>query len=92
MIRPGWLTGVRDGATFALGLVIILKQAGILFPPPEGGPSIELLIIGALCSNVPGILQVVAWRSGMASSGSSPGPQPPDSSAPSSSLAGGGDR
>jgi len=66
--------------TFALGLVIILKQSGILFDPPPQGPSVELLAIGALCCNVPGILQVIQWRSGISSS---PG-QPPQS--PSASL------
>jgi hypothetical protein len=66
--------------TFALGLLIILKQSGILFAPPDQGPSIELLAIGALCCNVPGILQVIQWRSGTSSS---PGPQP---QSPSASL------
>ena len=86
MSRPGWATAARDTITFALGLVIILKQSGILFAPPSGGPSVELLAIGALCCNVPGILQVIQWRSGTSSSAGSPQPSPSASlSAPSSS-------
>jgi hypothetical protein len=87
--RPPWLTYAMDSAVFVIGALIILKQAGLFFVPPEGGPSIELLAIGALCCNVPGILQVIQWRSGTASppppevvSPSVP-PAPPLSSAPS---------
>ena len=87
MTRPGWGTYARDTITFALGLAIILKQAGILLPAPTGGPSVELLVIGALCCNVPGILQVIQWRSGI----SSPPlpPQPSASGAPSVPPSGG---
>jgi hypothetical protein len=61
---------------FVIGAMIILKQAGLFFPAPEGGPSIELLAIGALCCNVPGILQVIQWRSGTASPPPSVPPSP----------------
>ena len=88
MSRPGWATYIRDTITFALGLVIILKQSGILLPPPPEGPSIELLAIGALCCNVPGILQVIQWRSGISSS---PGPAQPSASALSSAPSSDGD-
>lgn len=71
---PGWLTIVRDLATFLLGILIVLKQAGIGFSPPDK-ISIELLVIGALCCNVPGILQVLAWRSGQTSIDGSGSPQ-----------------
>jgi hypothetical protein len=87
--RPPWLTYVMDLAVFIIGALIILKQAGLFFSPPEGGPSIELLAIGALCCNVPGILQIIQWRSGTASSppgaaGSPSGPPSvPSSPAPS---------
>jgi hypothetical protein len=66
---------------FVAGLLIILKEAGLLapwYPAPAGGPSIELLALGALCCNIPGILQVIQWRSGM---GSSSSPSPPSVSA-----------
>lgn len=73
--------------TFILGLAIILKQAGILFDPPPNGPSVELLVIGALCCNVPGILQVIQWRAGI--SGPSSPPESPQSSSPSAPASGG---
>jgi len=83
--RPGWLTYLRDTVVFVIGALVILKQAGLYFAPPSGGPSIPLLAIGALCCNVPGILQVIQWRSGISglppsagpsSSASQPGSQP----------------
>jgi hypothetical protein len=83
--RPGRATYIRDLLTFTLGLLIILKQAGIGFDPPPTGPSIELLAIGALCCNVPGIIQVIAWRSGTSSSQSAQqSPPSPPLSVPSS--------
>lgn len=91
MSRPGWGTYTRDTAVFIMGLVIILKEAGLLpwYPAPAGGPSIELLALGALCCNVPGILQVIQWRSGMGSS-SSPPPHSPSVS-PSAQQSGVGE-
>lgn len=87
MSRPGWVTYTRDTLTFMLGMVIILKQAGILFDPPSSGPSAELLTIGALCCNVPGILQVIAWRAGISSQSSQPASSVPSSpSAPASTA------
>jgi hypothetical protein len=65
-----------------MGVAIVLKQAGI---PPFDAPthvSIPLLVIGALCCNVPGILHVVAWRFGTGSPGSPPEPPPPPPSSP----------
>jgi hypothetical protein len=75
---------------FVLGVLVIARQAGIFFAPPQT-VSIELLTVGALMSNVPGILHVIAWRSGASTaslsspSGSSPsesqqGPLPASSS------------
>lgn len=72
----------RDTVIFVLGILIIARQAGIGFDPPQQ-VSIELLTVGALMSNVPGILHVIAWRSGVPtgspsspSESSPPGPQP----------------
>jgi hypothetical protein len=72
---------MRDTVVFVIGALIILKQAGLFFPAPADGPSIELLAIGALCCNVPGILQVIQWRSGTQSPPS--GEQPSPSGSPS---------
>ena len=89
MSRPGWGTYVRDTVLFAIGAWIILKEAGLLpwYPPPADGPSIELLTLGALCCNVPGIVQVIQWRSGTGSSSPSPPlPVPVSPSVPPSGV------
>jgi hypothetical protein len=70
----------RDMVIFILGILIISRQAGIVFDPPKD-VSIELLAIGALMANVPGILHVIAWRSGTATGSQS---SPPDSPPPGS--------
>ena len=89
---PRLLTVARDVVTFMLGLAIILKQAGIGFEPPDK-ISLELLAIGALCCNVPGILHVIGWRYGQSNlpTTSPPGapqvsPQSPSPSGPSSTT------
>lgn len=61
---PGWLVVFRDMVIFSLGILIIARQAGIFFAPPAS-VSIELLTVGALMCNIPGILHVIAWRSGV---------------------------
>lgn len=60
----------RDMILFALGVLIIARQAGIFFAPPPA-VSIELLTVGALMCNIPGILHVIAWRSGILTDSSS---------------------
>jgi hypothetical protein len=87
--RPGWVTYLRDTLLFLAGLAIVFKQAGIGFDPPDGGPEIELIILGGLFCNGPVVLQALAIRTGSGGSPSStppPGPpSPPElSSAPSS--------
>jgi hypothetical protein len=65
---------LRDTVIFVLGVLIIARQAGIFFAPPSS-VSIELLTVGALMCNVPGILHVIAWRTGgIAPPSSSPAP------------------
>jgi hypothetical protein len=51
-----------------------MKQAGMGFDPPEGGPSIPLIILGGLFCNGPVMLQALALRFG---TGSPSGPPPP---------------
>lgn len=70
--RGKW-TYVRDAILFCLGVIIILKQSGIAFPPPEGGVSLELLFIGALFCNGPLFLSYLTARRGTPS----PSPPPP---------------
>lgn len=53
----------------------MLKQAGIIFPPPTGGVSLELLFLGALFCNGPLVLQYLSLRRGI----STPLPPPPAS-------------
>ena len=75
--RIGRTTYARDLILFALGIVLILKQAGILFPPPPGGPSLELLGIGALFCNGPLFLQYLTIRRGTSGPSVSPEPSVP---------------
>lgn len=77
MNKPGFLTVVRDTALFALGVVLVLKQAGILFEPPKNGPELELILLGALFCNGPLVLQFLSIRFGAGTS--SPPPSPPQS-------------
>ncbi len=86
--RPSWVVLVRDIAVFVLGFAILASQAGL---PPFEAPkeiSIPLLAIGALCCNVPGILQAMAWRFGTAVpvSGQEPPPAATPSREPSSEV------
>lgn len=64
-------TYVRDTILFGVGIVIILKQAGIIFPPPDGGVQLELLFLGALFCNGPLVLSYLSLRRGI------PTPLPP---------------
>lgn len=75
--RTKW-TYARDAILFALGVAIILKQSGILFPPPEA-VELELLAIGALFCNGPLFLQYLARRG---TSGSPPPEERPVSDSP----------
>jgi hypothetical protein len=72
--RSAKFTYVRDAILFFLGVLIILKQAGIIFPPPEGGVALELLAIGALFCNGPLFLSYLSARGGTSASS----PQPPE--------------
>jgi hypothetical protein len=84
----------RDMVIFVLGVLIIARQAGIVFEPPKD-VSIELLTIGALMANVPGILHVIAWRSGAATASLSSPPDSPPPASPAGQLPGsssGGER
>lgn len=93
MNRPGWLTLLRDVALFLVGVAIVLKQAGIVFPAPANGPEIELIILGGLFCNGPLMLQFLALRFGSSGQGSPPAspvsPLPPE---PSSVQSSGGDQ
>lgn len=60
----GWATYIRDTILFVLGIIIILKQAGLGFTPPPHGPALELLFIGALFCNGPLFLSYLTARRG----------------------------
>lgn len=81
MSRPSYKTFARDVIIFGLGIVLILKQAGIIFSPPASGPSVVLIVLGGLFCNGPIVLQALALRFGTGPS--SPGPGPADSASPS---------
>lgn len=83
---------LRDVALFLVGVAIVLKQAGIGFPAPPGGPEVELIILGGLFCNGPLMLQFLALRFGSGGPGSAPAsPVPPLPSEPSSVPSSGGE-
>ena len=57
---PGRRDFLRDALSYLGGWGLILKQAGIFFPPPES-VSIPLVITGGLLVGVPGLAQLVMW-------------------------------
>lgn len=73
------MTYMRDAVLFCLGVALILKQSGIGFPPPEGGPQVELLFVGALFCNGPLFLAYLQARRGTST------PSPEVESVPSAS-------
>lgn len=86
------MTYLRDAILFVVGVAIILKQAGIGFPPPEGGVALELLFIGALFCNGPLFLSYLGARRGITGSSSQePAPPPALPSGPPSVPSSGGD-
>lgn len=87
--QRGRLTYIRDAILFVVGVALILKQAGIGFPPPEGGVELELLFIGALFCNGPLFLSYLGARRG--SPGLPPVSEPPPPSEPSSVPSSGGE-
>ena len=77
---------IRDALSFIGGWALMLKQAGIFFPPPEEF-QFWVLAVGALVAGVPGFAQVLAWRFGGTAGSPSPPQVPPEPSpAPSSSI------
>lgn len=73
---PGWLAAARDLGSFVVGWVVILKQAGIGFPPPAE-VNIPLLILAACSINVPQAAWLLSGRQrGDTTGGSSDGLPP----------------
>lgn len=96
MSTPTWLKYIRDIVLFAIGAAIVLKQAGLLPPdyqPPTGGPSVVLLVVGALFCNGPLMLQALPmlFRSGSSSPPEALPPAPVQPSGPSSAPSSGGE-
>lgn len=60
---PGWLTILRDFTAFTFPWVLIFKQAGIMFPPPQEVSEPILWLAGAMLG-VPGVAQILAFRFG----------------------------
>lgn len=85
--RPGLFTVIRDSVALVVGCILIFKQAGVIFPPPaEVNETIVWVAAGFI--GAPGILQLLPFRFGGASTttGSST-PSPSPESSPSSSGA-----
>lgn len=84
--RPGFITVIKDVASYIGGWIIILKQAGIVFAPPSQTSSV-LIAVGVVLIGVPGLSQIaLAWFGKLTSTG---GPQPPLPSSESSSSSSG---
>jgi hypothetical protein len=61
--RPGWLTLLRDVASYLIGATILAKQAGIGLMPPAH-PNETLMWIGASLIGGPLIGQLIQLRFG----------------------------
>lgn len=86
----GLTTALRDTALYAGGWLLIFKQAGILFNPPTHVSEI-LVLTGAAMVGVPGLVQILAARSGGGtppSQSEPPQPELPGSSSGEPSRAG----
>lgn len=73
---PGWPRVLLDLAAFTLPWVVIFKQAGIGFSPPNEVSEPLLWLAGAMLG-VPGVSQVLAFKFGGGTGmGDSPRPDP----------------
>lgn len=61
--RPSRLGVLRDITSYLGGWALIFKQAGILFVPPAQANE-TLIWVAGLLIGVPGIAQIIAWRTG----------------------------
>lgn len=85
--RPGFITVLKDIASYTGGWAIILKQAGILFAPPSQVNAV-LVAVGVVLIGVPGLSQLaLAWFGRLTSTGAPP-PPPPSAGSPSPSSSG----
>jgi hypothetical protein len=82
---PGWFVILRDVVALTFPWVLIFKQAGIGFAPPQEVSEPILWLAGAMLS-VPGVGQVLAFKfGGGTGTANSPPPDPPAVSSPSPS-------
>lgn len=75
--RPGWLTLLRDVASYLTGVVLLAKQAGIGLMPPAH-PNDTLMWIGAALIGGPLIGKLVELRFGRAQPAPEAAPTPGD--------------
>ena len=74
---PGWFTVLRDVVALTFPWVLIFKQAGIGFAPPQEVSEPILWLAGAMLS-VPGVGQILAFKFGGGTG--TAGSPPPDHS------------
>lgn len=88
---PGWFVILRDVVALTFPWVLIFKQAGIGFTPPQDVSEPILWLAGSMLS-VPGVAQILSFKfgggTGMAVS-PPPDPSPALPSSPSSSSTSG---
>jgi len=88
---PGWFVILRDLVALSFPWVLIFKQAGIGFAPPQEVSEPILWLAGAMLS-VPGVGQILAFKfgGGIGTAASPPqAPLPPSPSSPPSSATSG---
>lgn len=82
---PGWLAILRDFTALTLPWVLIFKQAGIGFAPPQEVSEPILWMAGSMLS-VPGVAQILALKFGNGTgTDGSRSPDPLSASRPSAS-------
>jgi hypothetical protein len=82
---PGWFVILRDVVALTFPWVLIFKQAGIGFTPPQEVSEPILWLAGSMLS-VPGVAQILAFRfGGGTGTAGSPPPDQPAALPPSSS-------
>ena len=77
-ISPGKVTVVRDVVSYVGGWLLIFKQAGVLFTPPDQVSPL-LVILSALLIGVPGLVQLITLFVTGTSTGTGTRPSSPPS-------------
>lgn len=85
--RPQPLSVLRDVTSYIGGWLLIFKQAGILFAPPAQTNE-TLIWVAGLLIGVPGLAQLIAWKTGGGTPAGTAGPPALPASPPPPSSSG----